>query len=117
MPLGTDYEADFCERAEELRSLADDVRERGNREALLRCAADYERLAERYKARIPAELGTRSRFAHCGCGANSDYETRAVECRNIAAQAKNETDAKAWRVIAERWDSLAKIKALSDDLL
>jgi hypothetical protein len=116
MPPGTDYAADFRERAEELRSIAAVVSERRNREALLRCAADYERLAERYKAGIPAKRGTRSRFAHCGCMESSGYETRAADCREMAAQARNETDAKAWRIIAERWDSLARIKNVSDAL-
>lgn len=116
MARGTDYAADFRKRAEELRSIADVVRGR-NREALLRCASDYERMAERYWARILAERRTRSRFAHRGCMAPSDYEAHAADCRDMAARAKNETDAKAWRVIAERWDSLARIKALSDNLV
>lgn len=112
MPLGTDYAADFCKRADELRSIAGGIRGRTNREMLVQCAEGYEKLAERYAAKIRAQRGTRSRFARRGCMASSDYETHAADCREMAAQARNETDAKAWRIIAERWDSLAKIKTL-----
>src|SRR5215469_8783791 len=109
MPHGTNYAADFRKRAEELRSIAGAVREIKNRETILRCAADYERMAERYKARIAAESRVRPRFASRCHLASSDCEVRAADCRDMAARAKNDTDAKAWRIIARRWDSLATI--------
>jgi hypothetical protein len=49
MAPGTDYAADFRERAKELRSIAAVVRGSKNREVLLRCAGSYEKLAEQYQ--------------------------------------------------------------------
>ena len=43
-----DYPAEFRERAEEIRAIAELVRDSRNREILLKCAADYEEMAAQY---------------------------------------------------------------------
>lgn len=48
MVNSVDYPAEFRERAEELRSIAELVHDARNRQILLKCAADYEDMAAQY---------------------------------------------------------------------
>ena len=47
-PDFVDYPAEFRERAEEIRSIAELVHDARNREILLKCAADYEAMAAQH---------------------------------------------------------------------
>ena len=47
-PGSIDYPAEFRERAEEIRSIAELVHDTRNREILLKCAADYEAMAAQH---------------------------------------------------------------------
>jgi len=49
VPLSADYPTDFRVRAEELRSVAAGTKDEKAREALLKCAADYEKLADQFE--------------------------------------------------------------------
>jgi len=49
MSRARDYAEDFRVRAEELRSLATLATHQGVRELLLRCADDYEKMADHYE--------------------------------------------------------------------